>query len=57
VAHTVSNEHKTVLFAMGLIMDGIEGLEVTELGRRRIERGDIRGEEWFSDLLERSPSK
>jgi hypothetical protein len=57
LAHTVSNENKTALLAMGLALDGLDGLEVTELGRRRVERGDIRGEEWSSDLLERSPGK
>jgi hypothetical protein len=57
LGHTISNENKITLLAMGLAFDGIEGLEATELGRRRVERGDMRGEEWSSDLLERSPGK
>ena len=57
LGHTISNENKITLLAMGLAFDGIEGLEATELGRRRVERGNMRGEEWSSDLLERSPGK
>jgi hypothetical protein len=55
LGHTISSENKTTLLAMGLVFDGIEGLEATELGRRRVERGDMRGEEWSTDLVEQSP--
>ena len=55
LGHTISDENKKALLAMGLAFDGIEGLEATELGRRRVERGDMRGEEWSTDLVEPSP--
>ena len=53
LGHTISNENKMALLAMGLALDGIDGVEVTELGRRRVERGDMRGEELSTDLFER----
>ena len=38
LVNTVSSEHKDVLLAMGLVFEGLDGLEVTAVGRRRLER-------------------